>query len=1477
MSLNGLDATEVNEAYQSALVEGGGWYATKFSPHDAIFSFVTPKGLNDVALSSACSLHTAAASIKSSSDSLRQRGLSEIVEDVSEQQAPEPDVEIVTQEEDPADWLSLHARPARTDSFSNAHNTGTALTQDHRSAHSPSERGGYTEKALPPTPNEGLEEKATTRNALEDTFLETRPSIEGRPSFQSTRQSIRNMRTSFDYRPKMKLGPRPSLESSGRGHTSDRAMDIRPVSTLPSGVRLPAKRPVLMRPKSANGRTPVVDTTENPIPPPMPAFQGAIPEENPGPSLSAVQKQLQSPEKKASAITPEKRRLRKALEIRQKQLAAMKAQQVFGKEEAPRRHLAEPSSDDRKRESLTATLPDVSPSDYGTTDVLQERIDALNQDPDIVHVGPQNLGKGVQDNFEVSPISIPDTSDGPSTQASSISDEDETPTKTEPLLERQVHVDPGSPIAITGQPKENETLPPVTATASEQSQETYLETASPHEPIGKLPAGQSSSKEQRSGDDQLIDPIHAPNDQSSSTERRSSIQEASRSPSSSGASTPLPRSGASQSPNKVLDIPKPHEIPLPPVDEAEERNLIPHKQVFIERSTLSPLVNNKESQHQDTKQFRDGKEGSRETRPSTAETINEQRERRTRRHGLISPIKRVSSPDYSDEQFLSDDSFMEELKSATVQEAKPISVSKSPIMPIFPRSVSESKSSEQLRPASAGSRLNRRKRLDDQPMMPKLPDLYSARSASASYTPLFEAQLSPPTLKKVGVSSGISQRIKALEQLSSRPTSPASQLSSLSAALGSSSASTDKRKTSFRASQAAANIAKASTQSSYSIPSMPFSPMPRPADRDPEKAGDSVVRIDVATKPGKARPESISVTARIVRSSKNKVPEIAHDPSQAREVDLYPSPLIVEHQSMRPTSPPSPLRPPKPPYARSTSSASSTLKSDPPPGPRRDSFSSRLSSTPSRRGSEPELPRSMSESSINSAMNFDASKEEKKESRKSRLFKRMSNISAASRRSIASALSPVRKDIKEEPIVEHHEPSRETIRPLAVEIGDVNIQFPDTLLWKRRYMKIDEQGLLVLSASKVDNHSKVIPKRYPFTEFHPPYVPDQDQQELPNNYKTPTTSGVSEEEVRRAAQYCTDLLMQYDHPSYILSTFLPPSLRPAHLAIRAFNLELARIPDTSSSAPVRSMRYQFWRDTITSAFDLRPAAQPVAVLLSSVLTSLRQQQAKRGSIKPTLNRSWFLRLISTREKHSANAPYPTLTHLETYAENTYSTLLYLTLSALSLHSLTADHIASHIGKASGITAILRGVPLLAFPPPPNHHSNTAGMGGSLGTKRTQQGAVTLPLDVMAECGVKEEDVLRYGAEAPGLKDAVFKVATRASDHLITARGMVKSVQGGGDVGHAFEYEGQEGHEYEYGDSPDMPYSGEGGRDGRMDKSAQQREEVEKAFGVFMPAVSTRLWLERLEKADFDIFDERLRRRDWRLPWKAWWAHRRRMF
>ena len=224
------------------------------------------------------------------------------------------------------------------------------------------------------------------------------------------------------------------------------------------------------------------------------------------------------------------------------------------------------------------------------------------------------------------------------------------------------------------------------------------------------------------------------------------------------------------------------------------------------------------------------------------------------------------------------------------------------------------------------------------------------------------------------------------------------------------------------------------------------------------------------------------------------------------------------------------------------------------------------------------------------------------------------------------------------------------------------------------------------------------------------------------------------------------------------------------------------------------MRLQFWRDNINSAFAMRPPKQPVSILLTHALADLDVRIQGKGKMSKT----WFMRILSEREKYMDGRPYPTMENLERYAENTYSTLLYLTLQGLPVGSVAADHIASHIGKAAGITAILRGLPLIAFPPPPNHHSNTSSLGGTLNSqRRTTQGSVTLPLDVMARAGVREEDVFRVGAEASGLRDAVFEVATRASDHLITARQMLKNIYAGEDVGHAFEYEGEEEHQYQH--------------------------------------------------------------------------------
>lgn len=282
------------------------------------------------------------------------------------------------------------------------------------------------------------------------------------------------------------------------------------------------------------------------------------------------------------------------------------------------------------------------------------------------------------------------------------------------------------------------------------------------------------------------------------------------------------------------------------------------------------------------------------------------------------------------------------------------------------------------------------------------------------------------------------------------------------------------------------------------------------------------------------------------------------------------------------------------------------------------------------------------------------------------------------------------------------------------------------------------------------------------------------------------------------------------------------------------------------------MRMQFWRDTITRALALTPPKEPVAILLAYAQGSL----AASTEGKSKLSKPWLLRIVNEREKYLQNPPYPNIAALETYGENTYSTLLYLTLSALPIASITADHVASHIGKAQGIAAILRGIPLLAVPGQAKHHSPETATGQGVGA--TRQGTVTLPIDVMVEAGVREQEIMRKGSEATGLRDAVFAVATRASDHLITAREMIKNLRAGQDAGHDFEH------------ADDIEHVQSSGWQGGA-------ADVDRSFGVYMPAVATQMWLDRLEKCDFDVFNNSLRQGDWKLPYKAYWAFSRKRF
>ncbi|KAK0722587.1 hypothetical protein B0T26DRAFT_227474 [Lasiosphaeria miniovina] len=144
-------------------------------------------------------------------------------------------------------------------------------------------------------------------------------------------------------------------------------------------------------------------------------------------------------------------------------------------------------------------------------------------------------------------------------------------------------------------------------------------------------------------------------------------------------------------------------------------------------------------------------------------------------------------------------------------------------------------------------------------------------------------------------------------------------------------------------------------------------------------------------------------------------------------------------------------------------------------------------------------------------------------SRTSRFIRRLSSSLGSGRKNIPPSISPTVAE-EEDADVEaagmiaphsrggtsagattHHQPS------IVAFMGDVNVQFPDNLLWKRRTICLDSQGFLILSAvqgaaalttsapGKDRHHQAGVIKRYHMSDFRLPYTPEMEVQELPNS------------------------------------------------------------------------------------------------------------------------------------------------------------------------------------------------------------------------------------------------------------------------------------------------------------------------------------------------------------------------------------------
>lgn len=164
--------------------------------------------------------------------------------------------------------------------------------------------------------------------------------------------------------------------------------------------------------------------------------------------------------------------------------------------------------------------------------------------------------------------------------------------------------------------------------------------------------------------------------------------------------------------------------------------------------------------------------------------------------------------------------------------------------------------------------------------------------------------------------------------------------------------------------------------------------------------------------------------------------------------------------------------------------------------PRRLSISSRRSSISKDVGA-------LSPTSVTEASSGDDSKSTKSDKKKSRAGRFMRRLSSSISSSLGKNMTPtaISPTVKEEDLADLSE--LHPAQPSVQYMGDVNVQFPDNLLWKRRTLGLDSQGFLILSLSAPNAGTKDKPatgvKRYHLSEFRTPYTPDVEVQELPNS------------------------------------------------------------------------------------------------------------------------------------------------------------------------------------------------------------------------------------------------------------------------------------------------------------------------------------------------------------------------------------------
>jgi hypothetical protein len=1112
----------------------------KFTPYDTVFTFTAATQLTESALSSACMLHASIGSLNSSStSSLHRHTLGEITEDAEEggagQRTRSGLRHSILSDADGAlkERKSNLAPPAPTASSNlpvdSSHwpKSSSSSTPDSQISEVPPIP--IFDKSLPATPVEtprstldgnvaGGEAKAVMEELARSTPEDQRPSYESRPSTHSTRPSGKELNRAHlsagytPYRSKVKLGPRPSAQ---RPPTPASRGEARPIANLPNSVRVSNRPPSSAgRPPSSASHRPISQQSNRSAhanfiahhdlvpPPPLPHpsvhisalyqppnFYLLDRPASPAPSKAPSVTQPSAPNG-PTGVTPEKQRLMRALQLRKKQQMT-KADQINPLRPIPSpedRHIpkalpAQTNSADRVQENSNGHSKAHSRLNENAKIHVEADENAVPRDPNARDI-PPSVGRSDPMVESIGSLQVDSSMDGKDAEMASITTSSGSATSeaTVPSLKSAAIVQSMSPVLPPIAPQNRLSLgvsPPGTGQDSQR-----------HRQKSQITKEATVSEETENADAAAkgcCPQFKSPTPYAVPENPFSQFQ----------PSTPTTPEEENRGPDATDRSCSPPPKPATPVTVDED---------------LSPTTAQSEPVVADAKSaVSDSAKGV----ASRSTDIPEQR------HEGLEGYKTMPSPDAFDTS--DDESFYDDLQTATVEEAKPVMVGRSPINAVFNIGGPDRQRERNGPASSAGPKTN------EGPKSMLENSTIGVRCSPSAALPQCPPAMEPAQsllIKSTNVSSDISKRIKALEVFSGRTETGTSPPHTATPPSPPMNAGLVKKRMSAHSpvEKPTRTMSRTTPPAKQLHPSPAPTPTPAPASRDNQPSWIQTNRPSTEILAPKRKGDSISVTARIIRDPHENKPIESSTPSKPVAMNLHRSPLVVEHENagsapQAETGKPSrSARSPNPsdqpdtavgeaPKSEQRRFSFSSSHSAAAKVPQSESFTKRLSLTIRHaRNESGNFPRSASDSS--------SIAEDKipKESRKARLMRRMSLLTAGSRRSIASAFGS-NQNRQEDPasmiaqppesIAEHAgemSPEHSSIAEShahVVDIGDLNIQFPDTLLWKRRFMRIDDQGFLILTPPTMEANKRGVSRRFHLSDFKKPSLPPHEREELP--------------------------------------------------------------------------------------------------------------------------------------------------------------------------------------------------------------------------------------------------------------------------------------------------------------------------------------------------------------------------------------------